>query len=244
MKNTFVLFAILLLAFSARAQDKAVSTQPNIALKWAPAGLYLGNVSLQAEYNFGGNNSLTAKIGLPAMAHHAFTFDQKDAAFTMRATSFLAGYRTYFSMKHLKGFYYEPFFTYVHHTSEGSGTGNLNSRTAQFSFTNDYNGAGVGLQLGVQFLIGRRIVIDLFFLGPEINSASNSFKAMEVSNTVPWNEIDARDAEKQIRSFIDQFPFLRNRTDILVDKENKRVLADFKGALPGLRTGVSVGIAF
>jgi hypothetical protein len=30
----------------------------------------------------------------------------------------------------------------------------------------------------------------------------------------------------------------------MVDKEMKRVTADFRGALPGVRTGVSIGFAF
>jgi hypothetical protein len=53
-----------------------------------------------------------------------------------------------------------------------------------------------------------------------------------------------KEAEREIRDFIDQFPFIRNRTTIMVDRDNKRVNANFKGALPGLRTGVSVGFAF
>lgn len=244
MKKTPIFLALLFLTLCSLAQDKANDPPRNITLKWAPTGLVVGSASLQAEYNFGGRNSLTAKIGLPATARHAFTFDDKDADFTMKATSFLAGYRTYFSRKHLRGLYYEPFFKYVHHTSEGSGTGTLNYRKAIFDFVNDYNGLGVGVQLGAQFIVGKRLVIDFFFLGPEINSATNSLKAMEVSNTVPWMEVDAREAEKNIREFLDQFPFIRNKSAVMVDRENKRVNADFNGVLPGIRTGVSIGIAF
>ena len=243
MKNTLIAFALLLVVVSSFGQDGA-TTSPNITVKWAPTGYILGNLSLQGEYNFGGKNSLTAKIGLPVSARHSFTFDEKDADFTLKATSFLAGFRTYFSKKHLRGFYYEPFFKYVHHTSEGTGTGSLSSRSAVFNFTNDYNGVGVGVQLGAQFLLGKHFVLDLFFLGPEINSASNSFKAVDVSNTLPWTYDDQWEAERQIRKFIDQFPFIRNKTVVMIDRENKRVIADFKGALPGLRTGVSIGFAF
>lgn len=244
MKKTLTLLLMLFLAVRSPAQENDTTPAPNITVKWAPTGLILGSGSLQVEYNFGGKNSLTAKIGLPVAAHHSFSYDDKDANFTMKATSFLAGYRTYFSQKHLRGLYYEPYFKYVHHTSEGTGTGTLNSRTAEFAFTNNYNGVGLGVQLGAQFFIGKRFVIDLFFLGPEINSATNSFKAMEVSGTVPWTDVDAKEAEDEIRDFIDQFPFIRKRTSVLVDTDNKRVLADFKGPLPGIRTGVSIGIAF
>lgn len=243
MKKTLVLAAFFLLSLSCMAQDP--DSPPNVTLKWAPTGLVVGSVSLQAEYNYMGRNSLTAKIGIPANRKHSFEYEDKDAEFDMKATSFLAGYRMYLSKsKHLKGIYLEPFFKYVHHTSEGIGQGTLNNRTVTMSFTNNYNGFGVGAQLGAQFLIGKRFVIDLFLLGPEINSAKNNFKAVEVTNSIPWTHVEANEAEQDIRNFLDQFPFIRNKTDIMVNQASKTVTADFKGALPGIRTGVSFGIAF
>jgi hypothetical protein len=244
MKKTLFLYFILLLFFSAPAQENTEPFVPHIIVKWAPTGLLLGSASLQAEYNFGGRNSLTAKIGLPVNVKHNLTFDNEKAGFNMKATSFLAGYRTYFSKKHLQGLYYEPFFSYVNHTSEGTGVGTVNGRSAVFNFTNNYSGAGVGIQLGAQFFIGNRVVIDLFFLGPEINSATNNLKAVDASNTHYWTSGDAKEAERHIRDFLDQFPFISNRTKLMVDKEMKQITAVYKGALPGLRTGVSIGFSF
>jgi hypothetical protein len=219
------------------------SYQPNISLKWAPTGIVFGNIGLHGEYNFG-KNSLTAKIGIPFNKHHTFQVDDKDAAFSMRATSFLAGYRTYLSKKHMKGLYFEPFFKYVHHTSEGVGNVILDGDQVTMNFTNDYNGTGFGIQLGTQFLIAKKFVIDFFFLGPEINSAKNNFKAVEVSSTIPWTSVKANEAEQDIRDFIDQFPFIKKKVDVIVDQNNKTVMANFKGALPGYRIGVSFGVAF
>lgn len=244
MKKTPFLFLLLSLAYTGFAQDETSASQTNVTVKWAPTGLMLGDVSIQAEYNFGGKSSLTAKIGLPVTANHSFTYQGKDADFNLKATSFLAGFRTYFGKKHMRGWYYEPFFKYVHHTSEGMSTGTLNGRSATFGFTNAYNGISVGVQLGSQFFIGKHFVVDLFLLGPEINSATNSFKATEVSSTIPWTYVDAEEAQKNIRDFLDQFPFIRNKTSVMVDKENKRVLADFSGILPGIRTGISFGFSF
>ena len=241
MKKSLAFLTAALFFQMVQAQQKMSS--PRIVAKWAPTGLLLGSVSLQGEYNFG-RNSLTAKIGLPANTHHDFTYEDKDARFSMKATSFLAGYRMYLSGKYLRGLYLEPFFKYVHHTAEGTGYGTLTGRPVVMDFTNDYNGAGVGVQLGAQFFIGRRFVIDLFFLGPEINSSRNNFKAVEVSASLPWTSVQANEAEKDIRDFIDKFPFVRNRTNVVVDKASKTVMADFKGVLPGLRTGVSFGFAF
>ena len=245
MKKTLVFIAVQLLFVCGFAQEEAQLSKRHITVKWAPTGLLLGSASLQAEYNFGGRNSLTAKIGLPVNVKHDLTYDTKKAGFDMKATSFLAGYRTYFSRKHLRGLYYEPFFKYVSHTSEGTGTGTLGGREALFSFTNNYSGAGVGVQLGAQFFIGKRMVIDFFFFGPEINSASNTLKVADISNnTTSWSYGDAKDAERHIRKFINQFPFIRNRTEVIVDQEMKQMTAAFNGALPGVRIGVSVGFAF
>lgn len=243
MRKAFCfLFALCILHF-VNAQENQIA-KPNITLKWAPTGLILGSLSIQGEYNFGGKNSLTAKIGLPVNAHHNFEYDGDDADFNLKATTFLAGYRMYLSKNHLKGLYFEPFFKYVHHTSEGSANSALNNRPVRFGFTNDYNGVGVGAQLGAQFLIKKRFVIDLFFLGPEINSATNNFKAVELTSTISWTSIEANEAEQDIRDFIDNFPFIRNKTHVMVDKDNRTVTADFKGALPGMRVGVSFGVAF
>jgi hypothetical protein len=81
-------------------------------------------------------------------------------------------------------------------------------------------------------------------VGPQITSASNNFKAVEVSNAIPWTSIEAQDAEQDIKEFIDQFPFIKNKTTVTVNRDAKTVMADFKGALPGFRTGIYIGIGF
>jgi hypothetical protein len=239
MKKTIFLFLIFPLC--TLAQDKIVS--PKVGLKWGPAGLTFGSFNLLGEYNFG-KNSLTAKLGVPAKTHHSFTYDGNDAKFSLKATSFMAGYRTYLSKKHMKGLYFEPFFKYVHHSSEGIGNSLLGGEPVVLNFTNDYNGVGIGVQLGVQFLIKKRAIIDFYFLGPEVNSARNNFYAVETSRTIPWTTIQADEAEHDIRDFIDKFPFVRKRTNVMVDKINHGVRADFKGMIPGYRIGASLGIAF
>lgn len=242
MKNYF--FALCLLLSSAvNGQDKETSFTPQINVKWAPAGLFAGGVNLQGEYNFG-KHSLTAKIGIPASKKYDIEYDGDNADFILRATSFMAGYRMYLSKKQMRGLYFEPFLKYVHQTADGVGRSTIGIRNVAMNFDNKYEGFGLGAQLGAQFFIGKRFVIDFYFLGPEINSASNKFRALESTNTIPWTLVEAQDAERDIREFIDQFPFIRNRTDVKVDRNNKTVIADFKGALPGFRAGVSFGISF
>ena len=244
MKNTICLLTVLCFTLTAFAQEAPANPQQNVSIKWAPTGLILGSLSLQAEYNFGGRNSLTAKIGLPINVTHNLVYEDEKSKFSMKGTSFLAGYRTYFNKKHLRGLYYEPFFKYVHHVSEGTSTATIDYRNAVFSLMNTYSGFGVGVQFGAQFFIGKRCVIDLFFLGPEINSSSNSFKAVEVGYSMPWTSVEAENVKGDAQEFLNQFPFIRNRVNIMVDPEMKRINANFKGVLPGIRSGISIGFTF
>ena len=90
------------------AQENQIA-KPNITLKWAPTGFDLGSISLQGEYNFGGKNSLTAKIGLPVNDITILINDGNDADFQLKATAFLAGYRTVLVKKSFKGFIFRTF---------------------------------------------------------------------------------------------------------------------------------------
>jgi hypothetical protein len=241
MKKTTLFIALALCCAGGFAQE---SFSPKITVKVVPTGLLLGTLGLQGEYSFTGKNSLTAKIGFPVTAHHTFLYEGSDAQFDLKAFSFLAGYRTYLSKKQMRGLYFEPYFKYVNHNSEGIGNGTINAKQVTMSFNNQYSAAGVGVQLGTQFIIRKRFVIDFFFLGPEINAASSNFNAVETSSSLPWTAVESYEAEADIKNFIEDIPFIRNRTEIMVNPENRTVTADFKGPLPGFRIGLSAGIAF
>jgi hypothetical protein len=143
----------------------------------------------------------------------------------------------------LRGFYIEPFFTYAHQTGDGTGQGKLDNQPITMDFTNAYNGIGVGVQLGAQFIIAKRLVIDLFFFGPQITSSTNNFRAIDYIDSAAWNNIQAEEAEQDIKDFLNQFPLIKNKVNVHVDKPNKSVTADFNGALVGVRFGISIGIA-
>jgi hypothetical protein len=241
VKRTFYLLAFFFFLQATGAQDKAF--EPKITVKWSPTGLILGNFSLLGEYSFGFKSSLTAKIGVPFSRPYHATFDGNDADLHMKAFSFLAGYRKYLSKQVLKGFYIEPYFTYIHHATDGMGEGDLDYQPVTMDFSNDYNGIGVGVQLGSQFIIAKRLVIDFFFFGPQLTSSTNNFRAVDPHSSVAWSDIEADEAEQDIKEFLDQFPFIRNKVDVKVDKANRTVIADFKGPLLGIRFGVSIGIA-
>lgn len=242
LKNKLRYLALLLSLLWIRAGNAQENTDSaQVAIKWAPTGLIAGNISLQGEYGFGKHSSLTAKFGIPVKVNHQLEYEGDDTRFSTRTISFMAGYRHYLSKKQLKGLYVEPYFKYVYLISEGTAETSLDGDPVVMDFTNDYNAAGIGVELGVQFLIGEKMVIDFFFLGPELNWARNNFKAVETTNTLPWTSQQAAEAEQDIRDFINDFPFLRNKINVRVNQAERTVLADFKGTLPGYRIGVSVG---
>ena len=242
VKRIFDLVIATCLLGNVHAQDTLF--QPKITVKWAPTALLLGGMSLQGEYGFIKKSSLTAKIGVPFSRGFNATFDGHDVGMHMKAFSFLAGYRKYLSKQILKGFYIEPFFTYAHHSAYGTGQGTLDGQQVTMDFTNDYSGVGVGIQLGAQFIIARRLVIDLFFLGPQLTSSNNNFRAIDRYNYAAWTNIQADEAEQDIKDFLNQFPFIRNKVSVNVDQANRTVMADFQGPVVGVRCGFSIGFAF
>jgi hypothetical protein len=241
VKKLTLILIPLLVCQVINAQDKA--SEPKITLKWARTGLILGNASFQVEYSLLTKSSLTAKIGVPVGRPYDATFDGHQVDMNMKAVSFLAGFRRYLSKQLLRGFYIEPFFTYVHHTSDGIGEGELDGQPVTMDFTNAYNGVGIGVQLGAQFIIAKRLVLDLFFLGPQVTSSTNNFRAIDPYNSGAWSNIQGEEAEQDIKNFLDQFPFIKNKVDVHVHNMNRTVTADFNGPLMGVRFGVSIGIA-
>ena len=240
----FLSFWCVLFFFCNASAQEQIFAIPRTTIKWAPASLLVGNFSLQAEYNLKNRHSFTAKLGIPAAVKHTITYQERKAELTMKATAFLAGFRTYFRDQHLAGFYFEPFFKYVVHKSTGLGKGSLVNKPIVYDFTNRYEGTGFGLQLGYQWRIKEKFIIDLFFFGPEINSSLNNFTAVEITQTDAWTAAEAAEAESVTREFLNGFPFIKNRFEVSVVRETRTIKADFIGAVPGVRTGVSIGFAF
>lgn len=239
MKN---LCALLLILTTLHAAAQTEPAPRRNVLKWAPAALTLGSISINGERSYG-KHSFTFRVGVPVASRHQFTIFEHSAAFSMRSAGLLAGYRRYWSKKSMQGFYCEPFVQYVRHVSSGTGTGNLGGRSVVLSYENKAAAAGAGVQLGVQFMVRKRVVIDVFALGPMMQLASNRFTAVEAGN-LPWSSKEADDATARFNDFTGKTPFLRNRTSIAIDAEKRSATASFKGPLPGVRTGIAFGWRF
>lgn len=250
--RSFLLFAFLFVSASALAQDDEEYSdeevfKPSYAVKWNPAGLIFGKVTIGGEVNLNHRRSITAVIGLPKDRTLSHKFGEKEESVTYKTTSVMGGYRMYLGKKSMTGLYFEPYLKYLN--NEGllpDIKTTIDGEQATFRLNTDYTGIGLGAQLGLQFAIANRVVIDWFVIGPEINRFKFKLTFQDVSNppTSMWGNVDESDARRELEELLNEIPLLGSKVDIDVDRANKTVRSSYRGALTGFRTGISIGVKF
>lgn len=249
MKRSILALFSLALAFSLNAQMQdsvyAVNAfKPSLAVKWSPASIYFGKISLLGEYNFKNKRSITFSAGIPVEVSTQWRIENEDRTITMKTYSAMAGYRMYLSKGNMHGLYFEPYLKYL--GSKGSfpyvDTESVDSTT--YLLKSNYRGGGVGAQLGVQFLIAKRVTLDFFFLGPEANLCKWDIDLQDKSS-YSWDASDAAEAKDIMDDIVDDLPdFISNNIKTSVDAPTKTVSAKYDGILPTLRFGISIGFRF
>jgi len=200
--------------FGANAQHQITGFQKSYAFKWNPSGLYFGKIALQTEYNFKKKKSFTFDLGIPYNKTIIRNINNEDKSLALKTFSVKGGYRMYLGKKTMTGVYFEPYLKYL--KNDASTSFRSNNNTA-YVLTSSYSGVGLGAQLGVQFMIAKRLTFDFFFLGPEANTVHHKAILQDISTTKNWDDHDA---------------------------QNKRVTSSYNGFLPGFRFGLSVGWHF
>jgi hypothetical protein len=248
MPRTYALLPVFFIASLCMAQEKEKKDKPefstSVAVKWNPESLYFGKVGLSGEFNIKHKKSVTFGIGIPYDKSITYKLNDKDRDITIKTFSIMGGYRMYFGKKEMKGFYFEPYLKYMKNDASTIISSDLNGRSVDFVTTSNYSGFGLGLQLGVQFMIAKRVVFDFFFLGPEANTAKHKAVMHDITSVGPWNAADAADAQQQIDDNIGDVPVLGDKLKVTVDANTRTVSSDYKGFLPGFRTGLSIGFRF
>jgi len=227
----------------AQKEDKPAFDK-SIIVKWSPASLAFGKIGLGGEYNFKKKKSITLSVGIPAEKTLTAEIDGEDRNLTMKTSSIMAGYRMYFGKKPMKGLYFEPYLKYLKNEASTNTDFDIDGTNRPFLVTSDYSGFGIGAQLGIQFLIARRVAIDFYFLGPEANSSKHDLIAQETGVGLPWSNAEAQDAENEINDFINDIPLLKDNFSVAVSAANRNVTTHYKGFLPGFRLGLSIGVRF
>jgi hypothetical protein len=225
------------------AQDQTSHTHA-IAVKWAPAAIYFGKISLGSEYSLDTKSSVTLNVGIPFDKTWRHEINGEDESLTHHTLSLMGGYRRYLGRGDGHGLYIEPYLKYLKYEASSIVDAELQGTTRNFSVEGNYNGVGIGAQLGAQFLIADKFVIDFYFLGPEANISKTKVFMQELGNGLPWDPLEANEAEDEIRDVLDDIPIVKNKAEVSVNASQRNMTASYKGFLPGYRIGVSVGWRF
>lgn len=232
----------ILTALAAILVLNTASAQKNIFVKWAPASLAAGKLTLGSEYNFSKKQSVELFVGLPVPMNRQFDYDNNTSEMQSSAFSLFAGYRYYLGKRAASGVYVEPYLKYLHHKADGILVGELDGESARFDTKTDYKAFGAGAQLGVQFLIAKRISLDLFLIGPEANSAKFSSTSKDIASSIAWTLVQTDEAEQNIKDALKDLPIIGDKIEVDVNRSTKTVSTKYDGFLPGVRFGASIGI--
>lgn len=245
MKKIILLLSFIILVAGVKAQNEDKPAFDNsIIVKWSPASLAFGKIGLGSEFNFKQKKSITFNVGIPFEKTLTAEIDGVDRSLMMKTMSVMAGYRMYFGKKPMRGLYLEPYLKYLKNEATTNTDFEIGGTERPFLITSDYSGFGVGAQLGVQFLVAKRVAIDFYFLGPEANSSKHDLIAQETGAGIPWSNTEAQDAENEINDFVNDIPLLKNNLDVSVNAASRNVKTSYNGFLPGIRFGLSIGIRF
>lgn len=248
MKRIFFLLTLSCLSHYVNAQAGDAANvehyQPSTSIKWNPSSLYFGKIGLMGEYNFKKKKSVTLNVGIPMSKTTTVKIDDKDRSVEMKTFSIMGGYRMYLGKKEMTGVYFEPYLKYVKSDASTILDTDLDGTPTNFATTSAYTGFGVGAQLGVQFMIAKRVVLDFFFLGPEANSSKHKVVMHDITSTDAWDAQEAADAQAEINDSVGDLPIIGDKLNVVVDPNAKTVSSDYSGFLPGLRFGLSVGVRF
>lgn len=240
----FVLLASWASFVFAQDKDSIMNERKNV-VKFLPVNLPFHSISFEYERMINNKNAITLGIGLPNQK----SIDGKygiDANSDFKNVEFgtmhlRAAYRHYTGKGMLpKGFYIEPYLKYQHikGASDISGVDDQTNVSYSGSINAKLNSINLGFQLGTQFLIAKRITLDLYFLGLEAGFLSGN-----ITGIAP-NPQSANIIKTKLQQEISNWPSsVGNKFDIT--QSGNQVNAKISNALyPWIRGGVSIGFAF
>lgn len=132
-----------------------------------------------------------------------------------------------------RGFYLAPYFKFSKYSliflDEYNGE--------QLSVKGKYNSIGLGLQLGIQWIISEVFTIDWNFFGFEFDRNTISLEFTSDSDNIDFEAL--RD---KINSDYSEIPIIGKR--LIVDSGDNIVNGKASFLFPGIRSGISIGFAF
>jgi len=243
MKKLLSVFVILFVVMGVYGQEEAAKVSDRkYVIKYMAANYVFNSYSFEIERMLSGKNSLTLGFGFPAtrsiVGQYGIVSDPSgltDATFN--SSHIRAAYRHYAGKSNLpKGFYIEPYLKYQ--TLNADATVNIedNGVSTPSVLKTDLHSFNAGFQMGVQFLIAKRVAIDFYFLGLEGGFASGNLTGTpDDASKVPELQQKIEDGIKDV-PFSDKFKVTSDATSVTVKASNV--------PYPWLRGGINIGIAF
>jgi len=259
MKKPIILFVFIVLTiFSVAQSNDSIPLIRKNVIKFLPVNLPFQSISFEYERMFSSKNSFTVGLGLPnnksVIGKYGITDDNisglKNAEYS--TMHIRAAYRHYTGKHALpQGFYLEPYLKY----QKISGTINTQSTDpiAPFNevFDLNYNTMNLGIQLGTQFLISKRVSIDFYFLGLEAGLLNGELSAMHdnVDNASQFksNVDNLFDGDTDDILYVGKYlSSIGEKVEVTQSADNKTVNVKTTSgiAYPWIRGGFSIGIAF
>jgi Protein of unknown function (DUF3575) len=246
-RKSFVLFIVLIAALKTSAQEKdtLIITQSKdykntVKVNVTSWILYHGGVQVNYERILSKKRSFTVFGGIiqfpvpSVIANSSLVFnnDKKKSGFSIGAD-----YRFYLASENKynapRGVYLAPFVSYYHFNNQRTGRDSLNpANSLLLNTTVDF--FNVGVELGYQFVIKNRFVIDCVLLGPGLSSYHFNIKLDGSSGN--YNE--------QVQAILDalkaKFPLLK---DVSSDEGvSKNGISNFWSV--GFRYCINIGYRF
>lgn len=235
MKKTLRAITLILLVSTSFVHAQQGAVKLNLL------GLAFNNVTASFEYVLSENQSLILEGTYKIPGDFASIITNNSSEISTSEISGFAirpEYRMYTSSNETpKGFYFAPYINYNRSNLEFTGT----YQEEPASGTGKITAVGPGIQIGNQWIIGDRIVLDWNLLGISLNR-------YKLSTTItPDNSaVDLTQFNNDIVESVTEIPILGNRIEkrIQVDEATNTLSANVPFWFAGLRTGFSVGVLF
>jgi hypothetical protein len=196
-------------------------------------------------------NAVTLGIGIPANGSLVGKYGIKESDVPkaeFNSMHIRAAYRHYSGNLGLpKGFYIEPYLKYQKVKANVTASFSNNQTDASYpaDLKADFHTLNAGFQIGLQWLIAKRVAIDFYFLGLEAGLVGGNFSG------TPSNASNVADLRTKIegdpqtgKDGIQELPgFLKDKLTVTSNSTSVNVKAS-SIPYPWLRSRISVGIAF
>ncbi len=249
MKTILIFVFLAACCFSVVAQNQ-IPDKPMLktVVKFLPVNYALGAYSFEIERMINAKNAYTLGFGIPTnqsiIGKYGIERSSDLEEVKIGTMHIRAAFRHYAGKKRLpKGFYIEPYLKYQKINANVKAEFTASEDQGEMTYSADIttpnlSSVNLGFQMGVQFLIAKRVSLDFYFLGIEAGMLSGNLNAkVDPTDNIP-------DMKAELQDAINELPgFLSDKLEVTSSADAVNVKAS-SVPFPWLRSGISIGFAF